>query len=107
MTHPWQTVPMVMRCYRKISRFGGNDKQRNSSRTLRFPPFVHPPTGHEKNITLLLFPTACSNFTFFIEFSSVLTIFVSYIVRNHGMSEPEETVGCISLMKKHGFKSDM
>lgn len=66
-----------------------------------------PPTGHEKNITLLLFPTACSNFTFFIEFSSVLTIFVSYIVRNHGMSEPEETVGCISLMKKHGFKSDM
>lgn len=54
-----------------------------------------------------LIPGACFNFTFFIEFSSILTIFVSYIVRNHGTSEPEETVGCISPMKKHGFKSDM
>lgn len=30
-----------------------------------------------------------------------------YIVYNYGTSELEETVGGISLMKKHGFKSDM
>lgn len=84
---------MVMRSFRKISYLGGNDKQCNLSRTFRISPFAP-----RQLILFLLFLLNSHPFC--------LSLLV-YIVYNYGTSELEETVGGISLMKKHGFKSDM